>query len=90
MTALPRRSLPVALAASFALAAVLGSTPVRAEIIYTGESLPGLGTCPDGDISWAMDAEQGRVIRVHAIDRAGQPSERCEFVTVQEDHLRRR
>jgi MYXO-CTERM domain-containing protein len=56
------------------------AAPARGEIIYRGESLPGTGTCPDGDISFAMDPKHGRVIRVRAVDKSGQPSERCEFV----------
>ena len=55
----------------------------RAEIYYSADNLPGMGTCPDGQISWFMDPQEGRVIHVRVQDASGQNSERCEFTAPQ-------
>jgi MYXO-CTERM domain-containing protein len=53
----------------------------RAEIIQSIDGLPGMGTCPNGDLSWFDDPDEGRVIRVRVAENAsGGNSERCEFV----------
>jgi hypothetical protein len=49
-------------------------------VSYSADNLPGMGTCPNGNISWFMDPQYGRVIRVHVTDQTGKNSERCEFV----------
>ena len=66
---------------SLVVLAVL-STPrlAGAAVVYSADNLPGMGTCTNGNISWFMDPEYGRVIRVHVVDQVGKNSERCEFV----------
>jgi hypothetical protein len=68
--------------AGLVLANLLGR-PARSEILYDADRLPGQATCPDGEISWFMDLEQGQVIRAHVRDVTGKNSERCEFATPQ-------
>jgi len=64
-----------------ALAALLVAPPLaRAAVVYSADNLPGMGTCTNGNISWFMDPQYGRVIRVHVVDQVGKNSERCEFV----------
>jgi hypothetical protein len=44
--------------------AVTTAVPAQASIIWSGfTTLPGRGTCPDGNIAWNQDAQQGRVVR---------------------------
>jgi hypothetical protein len=52
----------------------------QSTIIYQATSLPGTGTCPNGDISWFNDSQQGRVIRTRIEEVSTGNSERCEFV----------
>jgi MYXO-CTERM domain-containing protein len=51
-----------------------------ATVVYSADNLPGMGTCTNGNISWFLDPQYGRVIRVHVVDAVGKNSERCEFV----------
>jgi hypothetical protein len=63
-----------------AVALLLAARVASAAVLYSADNLPGMGTCPNGNISWFMDPQYGRVIRVHVIDSVGTNSERCEFV----------
>jgi MYXO-CTERM domain-containing protein len=62
---------------------LLAPLAARAEIYYSADNLPGQGTCTDGDITWFMDPQEGRVIDVRVQDATGKNSERCEFATPQ-------
>jgi MYXO-CTERM domain-containing protein len=61
---------------------LLGLLPAvaRAEIIQSVDGLPGMGTCPNGALSWFDDPVEGRVIRVSVAENTAGNSERCEFV----------
>ena len=63
------------------LALLLAPSVARAEIIQSVDGLPGMGTCPNGDLSWFDDPTEGQVIRVRVAENSsGGNSERCEFV----------
>jgi MYXO-CTERM domain-containing protein len=64
----------------FALPLLLLPAAAQAEIIQSIDGLPGMGTCPNGDLSWFEDPAEGRVIRVSVAENTGGNSERCEFV----------
>jgi hypothetical protein len=66
----------------FSIILGLTASMASASYIYNPTSLPGVGTCPDGSISWYSDPQQGQVIRtqVSEVDTAVKNSERCEFV----------
>jgi hypothetical protein len=68
------------LVAGAALAAA--ATTARASYIYNPTSLPGMGTCPQGSISWFTDSQLGQVVKVQVseVDTSVSNSERCEFV----------
>lgn len=57
---------------------VASAAPAQAAVIYQQTGLPGKGTCPDGDITWHNDSQEGRVVKVGV--REGSYKERCEFV----------
>lgn len=62
----------------FAIGIVVATAlPAQAAVIFQGTSLPGKQACPDGDIAWHNDAQEGRVYKFSV--REGSGKERCEM-----------
>ena len=58
------------------------ASPAGATVLWERTTLPGMGTCPNGNISMVSDPVQGQVIKVQVaeVDTSVSNSERCEFV----------
>jgi hypothetical protein len=70
-----RFSAVAPLAASILVLAL--AVPAQAIVIHRQTGLPGDQTCPNGDISWHNDSQEGRVLKFTV--REGSGKERCEF-----------